>query len=153
MNQSYKKMLRKRRTLACGCLLVGRKLFSCWICNKIIKNDPRNTVNWNVTKLLTKWRLLLTKRYLFYFYPTDWVILKQLSPSGSVNSAWYIHHYLPPLRGIVEYYFVLQISRLRNNLDNSFRNISSRTNVRRMLQNNLIKENSLLDHFNTTRTF
>ena len=39
-----------------------------------------------------------------------------------------------------------------NNLDNSYGNITSRTNFRKMLQNNLIKENSSLDHFNTTRT-
>ena len=43
--------------------------------------------------------------------------------------------------------------RLRNNLDNSYRNITSHKNFRKMLQNNLIKENSSLDHFNNTRTF
>ena len=43
--------------------------------------------------------------------------------------------------------------RLWNNLDNSYRNITSHTNFRKMLQNNLVKENSSLDHFNTIRTF
>ena len=71
---------RKRRTLACRCLLVGKKLFYCWICNKIIKNDPTNTVNSNVNKLLTKWRLLFTKSYFFYFYPTDLVNTKTSIP-------------------------------------------------------------------------
>ena len=33
---SYKQTPRKRRTLACQCSLVGRKLFSCWICNNMI---------------------------------------------------------------------------------------------------------------------
>ena len=37
------------------------------ICDKTIKkNDPRNTVNWNV-KLLTKWRPLFTKSSFFLF--------------------------------------------------------------------------------------
>ena len=38
-----------------------------------------------------------------FFYPSDLVklILKQLSPSGSVKSSGYIHHYSPPLWGIV----------------------------------------------------
>ena len=31
--------------LACRSLLVGRKKFSSLICNKIMKNDLRNTVN------------------------------------------------------------------------------------------------------------
>ena len=53
-----------------------------------------------------------------FFYPCDLVklILKQLSPSGLVKSGGYIprrfacfdiifiHHYSPPLRGIVVYY-------------------------------------------------
>ena len=43
--------------------------------------------------------------------------------------------------------------RLWNNLYNSYRNITSHKNFRKMLQNNLIRENSSLDHFNTTRTF
>ena len=59
--------------LARGCLVVGGKLFSCWICIKIIKNDSRNTVNRKVNKLLTKWRLLFTKSHFFNFYPTDLV--------------------------------------------------------------------------------
>ena len=33
----YKQIPRKRLSLACQCLLVGRKLFSCWICDKIVK--------------------------------------------------------------------------------------------------------------------
>ena len=37
LKQSYKQIPRKRRTLACQCLLVGRKLSSRWICNKIVK--------------------------------------------------------------------------------------------------------------------
>ena len=37
--------------------------------------------------------------------------------------------------------------------ENSYRNITCHTNFRKMLQNNLIKENSSLDYFNTTRTF
>ena len=41
------------------CLLVGRGKFSRWVCNKIIKNDPRNTINWNVNKL--------SQRDVFYF--------------------------------------------------------------------------------------
>ena len=32
-----KQIPRKRRTLASRCLQVGRKSFSCWICNKILK--------------------------------------------------------------------------------------------------------------------
>ena len=38
-----------------------------------------------------------------FFYPSD-LVLRQLSPSGSVKSGGYIHHYSPPLRGIVVYY-------------------------------------------------
>ena len=37
MKQSYKQISRKPWTSGCWCLLVSRKLFSCWICNKIIK--------------------------------------------------------------------------------------------------------------------
>ena len=37
LKQSYKQIPRKRRTLACQCLLVGRKLSSRWICNKMVK--------------------------------------------------------------------------------------------------------------------
>ena len=33
----YKQIPRKGLSLACRCLLVGRKLFSCWICDKIVK--------------------------------------------------------------------------------------------------------------------
>ena len=40
-----KKIPRKRWNLACRCLLVGRKLFSCWICNKIIKCTWQNPQN------------------------------------------------------------------------------------------------------------
>ena len=36
-HKSYKQIPRKRRTLAFRCLLVGRRLFSCWLCNKIVK--------------------------------------------------------------------------------------------------------------------
>ena len=36
---------KKETNLGCWCLLVGRKKFSYWICNKIIKNDPQSTVN------------------------------------------------------------------------------------------------------------
>ena len=31
--------------------------------NKIMKNDPRNSISWNDKQTLTKWRLLFTKRY------------------------------------------------------------------------------------------
>ena len=52
MKQSYKQIPRQRRALACWCLLLGRKLFLCWIRNKMIKvkNDHRskfsNLSNW-----------------------------------------------------------------------------------------------------------
>ena len=51
-----------------------------------------------------------------FFYPSDLVnfILKQLSPSGLVRSCGYIHHYSPPLRGIVVYYFLCQEVRVLN---------------------------------------
>ena len=49
------KIPRKRRTLASRCLLVSRKLFSCWICNKIIK--MHFTKSQNVCTLLTKFLL------------------------------------------------------------------------------------------------
>ena len=42
---------------------------------------------------------------------------------------------------------------LWKNLGNSYRNITSPTDFRKMLQNNLIKENSLLKHFKISRTF
>ena len=37
MKQSYKQIPRKWRILSCWCLLVDRKLVSCWICDKIVK--------------------------------------------------------------------------------------------------------------------
>ena len=40
-----------------------------------------------------------------FFIHLIWKILKQLSPSGSVKSGGYIHHYSPPLLRIVVYYF------------------------------------------------
>ena len=51
----------------------------------------------------------LEKVTFFHFYSTDLVNTKTTTPSGSVNSARYIyldasrhiHHYSPPLRGIV----------------------------------------------------
>ena len=38
-----------------------KKKISYLICNKIIKNDPRNTVNWNDKQTPAKRRLLFTK--------------------------------------------------------------------------------------------
>ena len=46
---SKKKIPQKRRNFPCQCLLVGRKLFSCWICNKSLKNHL--TKSRNVCKL------------------------------------------------------------------------------------------------------
>ena len=50
MKQSYKQIPRKRRSLACRCLLVARKLFSCWIQQQIIRklslNKPFGGVVW-----------------------------------------------------------------------------------------------------------
>ena len=48
-----------------------------------------------------------------FFYPSDLVNTKELSPSGSVKSngyiprrfSVYIHHYSPPVRGIVVHYY------------------------------------------------
>ena len=41
-----------------------------------------------------------------FSYPSDLVNTKTtISPSGSVKSRGYIHHYSPPLRGIVVYYY------------------------------------------------
>ena len=58
-NLSYKwnirtnnKIPRNRRTLASRGLLVSRKLFSCWICNKIVKMHWKKSQN--VCQLLTK---------------------------------------------------------------------------------------------------
>ena len=58
-NWSYKwnirtnnKIPRNWRTLASRCLLVSRKLFSCWICNKIVKMHLKKSQN--VCQLLTK---------------------------------------------------------------------------------------------------
>ena len=36
-----------------------------------------------------------------FFYPSDLVNTKTTIPSGSVKSGGYIHHYSPPLRGIL----------------------------------------------------
>ena len=56
----------------CQCLLAGRKLFSCWICNKSRKITWQNhKVTFSIIQLI-------------------WQILKQLSHSGSVNSARYM---------------------------------------------------------------
>ena len=55
------------------------KKFSHWICNKIIKNDPRNTVNWIKCKqtLVTSY---IYKKFLFNFYRTDLVNTKTTTP-------------------------------------------------------------------------
>ena len=68
------------------------KKFSRWICNKIVrKNDPRNTVSWDVRKqTLTKWRLLFTKSSFLIFIQLIGKILKQIPPSGLVHRARYI---------------------------------------------------------------
>ena len=50
--------------------------FFYWICNKIIKNGPQNTVNWNVTK----WPSFSYKKLLFDFYPTDLIKTKTTIP-------------------------------------------------------------------------
>ena len=52
MKQLHQQIPRKRRNL---------EKLSYWICNKIIKNDPRNTVHWYVNKLNHKWCFLFTK--------------------------------------------------------------------------------------------
>ena len=62
MKQLHQQIPRKRKNLACRCLLVAKKEFSYWIWNKIITNNARNNVNWNVNKL-----------ELSNFYPTDLV--------------------------------------------------------------------------------
>ena len=62
MKQLHQQIPRKRKNLACRCLLVAKKEFSYWIWNKIITNNARNIVNWNVNKL-----------ELSDFYPTDLV--------------------------------------------------------------------------------
>ena len=65
----------------CQCLLAGRELFSCWICNKSRKNHLTKSQSdiFNLQKVI-----------LFIFIQLIWQILKQLSHSGSVNSARYI---------------------------------------------------------------
>ena len=65
----------------CQCLLAGRKLFSCWICNKSRKNHLTKSQSdiFNLQKVI-----------LFIFIQLIWQILKQLSHSGSGNSARYI---------------------------------------------------------------
>ena len=46
MKQSYKQIPRKRQTLVCRCLLAARKLFSCWVCNKIVKMHLTKSLEW-----------------------------------------------------------------------------------------------------------
>ena len=60
-------------TLACQCSLVGRKLFSCWICSKIVRctwQNPRNVCELK-TKFLLSDVFNLQKVSIFQFYPTD----------------------------------------------------------------------------------
>ena len=92
MKQSYKQIPRKWRPLACQCWLVGRKWFSCWICDKIVKMHLKKSPKclYIVNKVPTKWRFWFPNVTFFQFYPTDLVNTKTTIPSGSVNSARYL---------------------------------------------------------------
>ena len=90
MKKSHKQIPRKRRTLDCQCLPVGRKLFSCWICNKIVKMSLTKFPKCCklCTKLLPSDVFNFKKLLFFIFiYPSNLVNTKIAILSGSVNSA------------------------------------------------------------------
>ena len=77
MKQLLQQVPRKRQNLACRRLLVCRKKFSYWLCNKIIEKWSPKHFQLQRKKILTKWRLLFT---IFYFHPTDLVNTKRTIP-------------------------------------------------------------------------
>ena len=85
----------KRQNLACRCLLVDRKKISYLIYNKMMKNDSPKHCQLKRKQTLTEWRLLFTKSSFLIFIQLIWLIIKQLSPSGSVHRARYIPRSLP----------------------------------------------------------
>ena len=68
-----------------------------------MKNDSPKHCQLKRKQTLTEWRLLFTKSSFLIFIQLIWLIIKQLSPSGSVHSARYIprrfpsRYFFPPL--------------------------------------------------------
>ena len=84
---------KKATIFGCQFLLVGKKWFSCWICNTIVKMHltckiPEMLLNCKQSSYYATF--LITKKYIFYSYPTDTANTKTISPSGSVHSTRYI---------------------------------------------------------------
>ena len=94
MKPSYIQIPRKRRTLACYSLLVGRKIIFMLNLQQNRKNalDKILEIFVNCKQSTHQVTFLFTneKSYFFHFYPTDLVNTKTTIPSGSVNSARYI---------------------------------------------------------------
>ena len=79
MKQSYKQITRKRRTSACRCLLVGKKIIFLLNFQQNRKNPlnkiPEMFVNCKQSNVFS-----LQKSYFFHFYPTDLVNTKTTIP-------------------------------------------------------------------------
>ena len=103
---SYKQTPRKRRTLACQCSLVGRKLFSCWICNNMIARWlnirglhtlslifwQRPRISWQQCKLMfTQTFFFWFTVFVFFVYEIHgemWMFLTEHQPEICVPWYW-----------------------------------------------------------------
>ena len=84
MKQSYNEIPEERQTLPCQCLLAGRKLFSCRICNKSLKKslDKIPEMFVNCKQRSYKVTFLIEKSYFLHFHPTDLVNTETFIPLG-----------------------------------------------------------------------